>query len=172
MKIKCLFTIVFYTLCLPAYADYRGIIVAHVVEPNGHVYRAYDGFDSGGIFKREQVIYFGQERGQKISLVNKNIFIDKSTAHKYHLVFAIRDKTDEEFEAEIKFYRNKMTYDSKTEKYSVNSTLIKKASITGILNSENKYVFVDDNLSNFRLRLNIDKIFDKDELLVRFKALL
>ena len=153
-----------------AQADYRGMIVAHVVEPNGHVYRGYDGFESGGVFKGKQVIDFEQERGQKVSLKPNGLVFDKSTSKKYRMIFEITDKSQEQFQADIEFFENKLEFDTKTEKYLVNSILIKKTSVVGTLHSENEYVLVNDEQPNFRLSINIDKIFTKEELAKRFSA--
>lgn len=108
MKVKRLFFLIIFLFSFPVYADYRWIIVGHVVEPNGHVYRGYDGFDSGGIFKEKQVIYFEQERGQKISFNQDVASIDNSTANKYSMVFSIQDKSGDEFSAEFKFFKNEL----------------------------------------------------------------
>lgn len=63
-------SILFYTSCVFA-NNYRGIIVAHVVESNGHVYRAYQGFENSGVSEKKQYLKFHQERGQTVNFTRK-----------------------------------------------------------------------------------------------------
>ncbi len=161
------------SLNLSATEEYRGMISSTIVEPNGHVYMGDEGFTSGGVFTDKQVIYFSQERGQKITMTKQNIVFDSSRNRKYHLVLEIIERKDEKFKAKVSFYQNAMSETVTSNSTPGNSTLISKVirgeEIEGVLNTENSYVFIDDNKANLKLSINIDRVFSDIEIKERLK---
>lgn len=65
-----------------------------------------------------------------------------------------------------------MEYDQKAQKKVLVSQLIKTGQVSGTLNSDNKFQFIDDNQVNLKLAMNIDKVFTKDELKARLEKYL
>ncbi|MGX5201196.1 hypothetical protein [Aliikangiella sp. IMCC44632] len=152
-----------------ASTQYRGMISAKIVEKNGHVYGGYVGLEDEGVFEDSQVIYFYQDRGQKVALTKKNLLIDSSNAHKYHLVLNIVERVNDNYKAELIFFHNSMVYDDETQDYVLVSKEIKKALVDGILNTESNFKFIDDEKPNFIVSIDIDRIFDKEEILAKLK---
>ena len=151
-------------------SKYRGRIWTQVVEPNGHLYSGFENFGPDTSFvEGKGTIYISQKRGQKLALRGGNLLFDNSKATKYHMVVKIIEGENERYKAEIKFYYNSMEYDEETQDHIFVSKLFKKASVSGVLNSRNKFTFVDDNKPNLRVSLNIDKVFNKEEILARLK---
>lgn len=169
-KTILMLTGIIFVSIVSAKTTYRGLVVAHIVEPNGHVYRGYNGFTNSGEFEDKQVIYFSQERGQQISLSKTNLLIDSTTANKYHMLIEMLDRKDDKFKAELSFFENTMEYQDAEKDYQLISKIIKRTVIEGTLNSENNFTFVDDNQPNLKVRMNIDRIFTKEEILKRLKA--
>ena len=158
-----------FSATLFAQPNYQGLIVAHVIEPNGHVYRGYDGFMSSGKFKDKQMIYFEQERGQKVALSGGKMIVDSSSAQKYHMILEILQREGDKYQAEISFYHNNMEYQEDKQDYVLVSKEIKKAVVNGTLNTENNYSFIDDEKPNLKVSINIDKIFSKEEILKKLQ---
>jgi len=169
MKIKEILTTTVFLFCLPVNSDFRGIVVAHIIEPNGHVYRAYDGFVEGGVFKDSDrnVIYFEQERGHRIAISGKEIVTDNSTGNKYYMAFTLLESDNDNFQANLEFFYNRVNYDDKLKEYNVVSQSMKTINVEGVFNTENTYLFTDKDLPNYRVRINIDKLFSKDEIIKR-----
>ena len=164
MKIVNFLLVVFIYLSssvLIADEKYRGLIVAHIVEPNGHVYRGYDGFTNDGEFEQKKIIYFSQERGQVISLNGNNVVFDSSTTNKYHMKLQILDRKGEKYKAELSFFINAMEYQESSQDYALVSKLLKKTEIEGVLNSENKFTFVDENKPNLKLSIKYRSNFQQ-----------
>jgi hypothetical protein len=147
---------------LSAYEKFTGSITGSVIEANGHVFTGGQGYQSDE-FEDKQVVYFRQERGQKITMTKNNIVFDSSKAQKYHMVVEITERKDDKFKALVNFYQNQIV--NEKNDYSALSKIIKKVEVEGNLNAKNDYVFVDDNQPNLKLTLNIDRVFSKQEIL-------
>jgi len=160
------------SLALAEDNEFRGLIWAQVVEPNGHVYKAVQGFENNGQFSQKQFLKFYQDRGQKVAIVNNRIVFDSSSLNKYHLTVDVQEKSEEDFQAHLKLFENAFKFDEKSQKKVVVSNLIKSAEIKGTLNSKNSFQFVDDNQVNFKVVINIDKVFSQEELQRRLKKYL
>ena len=152
--------------------QFKGRIFAQIVEPNGHVYHAIEGFENTGQFSKKQFLKFRQERGQKVAMIGNKIVFDGENQNKYHLTVEVDEKNNERFLAKVKLFENSLEFDEKSQKKVVVSNLIKHAELKGKLNSSSKYQFVDDNQVNFIIELNIDKVFSKEELKKRLEQYL
>lgn len=152
--------------------QFKGRIFAQIVEPNGHVYHAIEGFENSGQFSKKQFLKFRQERGQKVAMVGNKIIFDGENQNKYHLTVEVDEKNNERFLAKVKLFENSLEFDDKSQKKIVVSNLIKHAELKGKLNSSSKYQFVDDNQVNFNIEMNIDKVFNEEELRKRLEKFL
>jgi len=152
---------------LHAFKKYTGMIYATIVEENGHVYAADSGLTGKGEFKDKQIIYFYQERGQKIALVNNKVLVDNSKEHKYHLVVNVLERKGETFKASVKFYRNSIRANQKS--HSIISEVIKNEQVIGQLNARNSYKFIDNGKPNLMIAFDIDRVFPKKEILTKLQ---
>lgn len=155
---------------LSANDKYTGMISSTIVEPNGHVYTGDDGFKNEVVFEDKQVIYFSQERGQKLTKTKQNIIFDSSRDTRYHLVLEMLERKGDKFKARVKFFQNAMgENDAGVASSALISREIKNTEIEGLLNADNRYVFIDDDKANLKLSINIDRIFTKQEIMQRLK---
>jgi hypothetical protein len=157
------FLFVFWSSYLSAYEKFTGSVSGSVVEENGHVFTGGQGFKESGEFEDKQVVYFRQERGQKISMTKTNIVFDASKENKYQMVVEITERQGDKFKALVSFYQNQVSQENGD--FKVVSKLIKKSAVEGMLNSKNDYLFVDDNQPNLKAEINIDRVFSKQEIM-------
>ena len=93
---------------LSAYEKFTGSITGSVIEANGHVFTGGQGYQSDE-FEDKQVVYFRQERGQKITMTKNNIVFDSSkSANSIIWSWKITERKDDKFKALVNFYQNQI----------------------------------------------------------------
>ena len=166
LMLASIFTLLSFNLS--AKDEYQGMISSTIVEPNGYVYMGDEGFDNGGVFTDKQIIYFTQERGQKLTMSKQNIVFDTSRDKKYHLILEIIERKGEKFKAKVSFYQNAMGHAGSHGSTVGSSALISKVIIIilGILSGvfinrflgpslKGEYIFLLNTINFFAIFLNL-----------------